>query len=405
RRWRTSAGSYGCGGPASRERPALHSSVGNGLLRRRTRRHPCAEQRDALVGPRTITRHVSRLEARKDARSVRGHLIVVPEVKSESHRSDIPVPEQGLDVTFESWRFRSGANVVSLSDDPHRRRTGRGGRLWHLASPILDSGSLCEQPRWAVNTPRQPSRPSASAIARKTCSPPANSRVLVWLCEPVRAASGPPFELPPALAGHVDEVAELVALGLEIAPVVRVGRRHDRHALDDFEAVALEAGALGGVVREQPDLVQVEVGQDLHADPVVAAVGGEAEGFVRLDGIEAVLLLELVGAHLVAEADAPALLPRVNEDASPLGGDLLQRQVHLLAAVAAHRVEHVAGDALRVHADEDGLGRRDVAANEGSVLVGTDRRAVGVEGEVAPFRRPAGGGDAVNEPLSLGAIT
>src|SRR2546428_1487639 len=191
---------------------------------------------------------------------------------------------------------------------------------WHLASPILDSGSLCEQPRWAVNTPRQPSSPSASAIARKTCSPPANSRVLVWLCEPVRAASGPPFELPPALAGHVDEVAELVALGLEIAPVVRVRRRHDRHALDDFEAVALEAGALGGVVREQPDLVQVEVGQDLHADPVVAAVGRAAAGFVRLDGIEGLLLPEVGGAPLVAEADAPALLPHVNADAPPRGG-------------------------------------------------------------------------------------
>src|SRR5206468_8901373 len=180
RRWRTSAGSYGCGGPASRERPALHSSVGNGLLRRRTRRHPRAEQRDALVGPRTITRHVSRLEARKDARSVRGHLIVVPEVKSESHRSDIPVPEQGLDVTFESWRLRSGANVLLLVRCSRSAVIGRSGHPGILPSPILDSDSLCEQPRWAVNTPRQPSRPSASAIARKTCSPPANSRVLVW---------------------------------------------------------------------------------------------------------------------------------------------------------------------------------------------------------------------------------
>src|SRR5207249_3960421 len=256
---------------------------------------------------------------------------------------------------------------------------------WHLASPILDSGSLCEQPRWAVNTPRQPSRPSASAIARKTCSPPANSRVLVWLCEPVRAASGPPFELPPALAGHVDEVAELVALGLEIAPVVRVGRRHDRHALDDFEAVAFEAGALGGVVRDQPDLVQVEVGQDLHADAVVAAVGGEAERLVGLDGIEALLLLELVGTHLVAEADATALLPHVDEDAAALGSDLLEREVYLLAAVAAHRVEDVAGDALGVDADEDGLGRRDVAADEGGVLVRVDGGAVRVEREVAPL--------------------
>src|SRR5438128_2068039 len=207
-----------------------------------------------------------------------------------------------------------------------------------------------------------------------------------------------------ALAGHVDEVTELVALALEVAPVVRVGRGHDGDALDDFEAVALEASALGGVVRDQPNLVQVEVGEDLHTDAVVAAVGGEAERFVRLDGIEAVLLLELVGTHLVAEADATALLPHVDEDAAALGSDLLEREVYLLAAVAAHRVEDVAGDALGVDADEDGLGRRDVAADEGGVLVRVDGGAVRVEREVAPLRRQDGGGDALDEPLALGAM-
>src|SRR2546421_12957305 len=119
-----------------------------------------------------------------------------------------------------------------------------------------------------------------------------------------------------ALAGHVDEVAELVALGLEVAPVVRVGRGHDGDALDDFEAVALEASALGGVVRDQPNLVQVEVGEDLHTDAVVAAVGGETGGFVGLRGIEAPLLLELVGAHLVEEAAAAAPLPHLNRSAA-----------------------------------------------------------------------------------------
>src|SRR2546422_482112 len=116
--------------------PRLRSRVANGLLRRRTRRHPRAEQRDALVGPRTITRHVSRLEARKDARSVRGHLIVVPEVKSESHRSDIPVPEQGLDVTFESWRLRSGANVLLLVRCSRSAVIGRSGHPGILPAPF-----------------------------------------------------------------------------------------------------------------------------------------------------------------------------------------------------------------------------------------------------------------------------
>ena len=97
--------------------------------------------------------------------------------------------------------------------------------------------------------------------------------------------------------------------------------------------------------------LQPEVDQDLRADAVVAQVGGQAELEVRVDGVEAVLL-ELVGAQLVEQADAATLLREVEEHAAALVLDPLQRVVELLAAVAAQRVEDVAGQALRVHADQ-----------------------------------------------------
>ena len=96
---------------------------------------------------------------------------------------------------------------------------------------------------------------------------------------------------------------------------------------------------------------QPEVDEDLRADAVVAQVDRQAELEVRVDGVEA-LVLQVVGAQLVQQADPAALLGEVEQDAAALVLDHRERRLELLAAVAAQRVEDVAGQALGVHADE-----------------------------------------------------
>ena len=103
-------------------------------------------------------------------------------------------------------------------------------------------------------------------------------------------------------------------------------------------------------------LRQAEVDEDLCADPVVAQVGREPEPQVRVDGVEP-FLLQLVGAQLVQQADPAALLAEVQQHAATLALDHRQRRLELLAAIAAQRVEHVAGQALGVHTDEHVLER------------------------------------------------
>src|SRR3972149_2956432 len=122
---------------------------------------------------------------------------------------------------------------------------------------------------------------------------------------------------------------------------------------------------LGGVIGQQAYLLEPQVEEDLHTDPVVAPVGGEAQGLVGLDGVVAECLLEGVGADLVAEADAAALLAHVHQDAPALLRYLFHRQLYLVAAVAAQGVKDVAGDALGVDADKNGLRRFDVVKAEG----------------------------------------
>ena len=122
----------------------------------------------------------------------------------------------------------------------------------------------------------------------------------------------------------------------------------------------------------QPHGGDAEVDEDLRADAVLAAVDGQAEVDVGLDGVAA-LVLERVGPELVAEADAAALVAaQVHDHAAALLGDALHRLVELGAAVAAQRAEHVAGEALGVHPDEHVVLALHRALDERDVLLAVE---------------------------------
>src|SRR5215470_490043 len=86
-----------------------------------------------------------------------------------------------------------------------------------------------------------------------------------------------------------EEVAELVALGAEILPVLGIRGDLDGQPLHDGQAVALEARALRRIVGHQAQVLQPEVHQDLRADAVVAQIRLEAQRGVGLDGIHALI--------------------------------------------------------------------------------------------------------------------
>src|SRR6185295_4441766 len=168
------------------------------------------------------------------------------------------------------------------------------------------------------------------------------------------------------LLHQLQQMAQLLALGAEVVPG-DVGRRDFQgDALDDLEAVAVERDVLARSVGHQAHAADSQVAQDLGADAVIALVGPEAQALVGLDRVVS-LLLQLVGAQLVHQADAAALLEEVEEDAVALLLDLLERAVELGAAVAAGGVEDVAGQALAVDADEDRHFGIDLAHDQGDV--------------------------------------
>ena len=78
--------------------------------------------------------------------------------------------------------------------------------------------------------------------------------------------------------------------------------------------------------------------------------------------------------------------------------------MQLLAAVAAQRAEDVARDALRVHAHEHVLLAGQIAVHEREVLLAADELAVADRRELAPRRRQAHRGLALDEALGAAAV-
>ena len=79
--------------------------------------------------------------------------------------------------------------------------------------------------------------------------------------------------------------------------------------------------------------------------------------------------------------------------------DHRHRRLELLAAVAAKRVEDVAGQALGVDADEHVLGAGDVALDHRDVVLVVEQRAVADGGELAEGGRQLRRDDALDQPL------
>ena len=179
-------------------------------------------------------------------------------------------------------------------------------------------------------------------------------------------------------------MSELLLLGPEILEVLLVGLDLEGHALDDLQAVALDAGSLARVVGDDAHLAHPQVVEDLRPHPVVAEVRREAQALVGLDGVEALRILETVGADLVLEADPAPLLAHVEDHALPGLVDHLHGAVELLAAVAAERAEGVAREAFAVDADEDLVLFADLALHERDVVDEVDLVLVHDGAEIAP---------------------
>src|SRR5580704_11717667 len=199
----------------------------------------------------------------------------------------------------------------------------------------------------------------------------------------------------------VDEVTEPVPLDGQVAEVLRGGGDGQRDPPGHLDAEPGQPADLVRVVGEEAYRAHPEIGQDLGSGRVLPRVGGQAEFQVGVHGVGAGVL-ELVGAELAEQADPPALVAaQVQHDAASLGGDRGHRRVQLVPAVTPARPEHVAGQALRVRADQNVPAVAQVAQDENHVL-GLVHRVLVTEGApLAVGVREPGLDHAADLPLAV----
>jgi hypothetical protein len=116
---------------------------------------------------------------------------------------------------------------------------------------------------------------------------------------------------------------------------------------------------------------ETEIDKYLRADAVVPQIRSETELYVRLDRGQPVIL-ERIGFQLVVEPDATALLTHVEKNPPPFPGDALHGKVSLLAAIAPHAAEDIAGKTFAVHPHQYRFRRGHVSHHQGDMLCGID---------------------------------
>ena len=120
---------------------------------------------------------------------------------------------------------------------------------------------------------------------------------------------------------------------------------------DNLDAVLAKAHSLARIVREQANTLDAEVAQDRGRQAEIPAIGLEPQRVIGLDRVDAGIL-QLVSLQLCHQADAAALLIFVNHEPATFLGDRLHGHLELVVAVAAQRPEHLAGEALRMDAQQ-----------------------------------------------------
>src|SRR6266404_6228799 len=125
------------------------------------------------------------------------------------------------------------------------------------------------------------------------------------------------------------------------------------------------------MVRQQSNAPQVEIAQNLRADADFALDRTLMIGGGSLRTAQRLRQLAMKGERLVlADALDRKTLPgvvKIDERAAALCDNAFEREVQRLFALARARAEDVAGQAMRVHANQHRIGRGNFAAQQRDV--------------------------------------
>src|ERR1700722_18684904 len=154
-----------------------------------------------------------------------------------------------------------------------------------------------------------------------------------------------------AARSKAQRVSHSFLLGPQVGQRLGGRRRLTRNLRGNFDAGVSYGANLARIVRQKADPPDVEIAQDRDRQTEIPVVRLESEGPIGLNGVDAGVL-QLIGLQLRHQADASTLLIFVNHHATPFIGDSLQGHCKLVATIAGQRAQRLAGEALRMKAQQ-----------------------------------------------------
>jgi len=166
-----------------------------------------------------------------------------------------------------------------------------------------------------------------------------------------------------AIRCRVKEMTEHVAFGGEISSGMRIRWNISAHASCNFNPCRANGLNLVRIVGHQLQLANVEEPQDFYRERKIAQIHCVSKPEIGFNCVEP-LILKLIGAEFLNQADAAAFLMLVDEHSSASLRDCAQGQMKLLITVTPHGVEDLSRHALRMNANK-WRGAVDIAQNQG----------------------------------------
>ena len=122
-----------------------------------------------------------------------------------------------------------------------------------------------------------------------------------------------------------------------------IRRERVRHPFDDLNTAFGEGGNLLRIIGQQPYFGNSQLLEDFRRRLIDSFIRVEAQLFVGIHRVQPIVL-QFVGPQFVDQADAPAFLGKVEQDAGTDTGDFGDGAAQLVTAVSTQRAQQIAGE-------------------------------------------------------------
>ena len=96
-------------------------------------------------------------------------------------------------------------------------------------------------------------------------------------------------------------VPELLFLRPQVFEIIRIRCDLEGQSLHDLDTITTDTRALDWIIRQDPNLPDPEISENLGPDTVVTKVGTETQSMIGLHRVEAFAILEFIGPDLITQ--------------------------------------------------------------------------------------------------------